>query len=203
MFWVHLLTILLFGLGMVGNFLPVVPGLFVVWLGMLLHRLLLGEASVSWLFLLICLVVVIAAQLLDVLLSWWGARRFGASWYGGLGAVIGLLLGPFLLAPLITPLGGLVAGPILGAVAGELLRGRGLGSAGKAGLGTIVGGLVSVLLKAFVSAVMIIWFYLHLPEAGEPLLKAVPDEWAEQQTASELAPERDGAMLEEKDAADE
>ncbi|MGA2053059.1 MAG: DUF456 family protein, partial [Opitutales bacterium] len=53
----------------------------------------------------------------------------------------------------------LLLGPILGAMLGELLGGRRLAEAGRAGFGTIVGALVSLLFKLTVTTFLIGWFY--------------------------------------------
>ena len=84
-----------------------------------------------------------------------GARRFGTSWWGVLGAVAGTLAG------LAFGLPGLLVGPFLGAFAAELIARRDVGQAGRAGVGAWLGlllgtaarlGLVLAMVGIFVVA---------------------------------------------------
>src|SRR5690606_24483399 len=77
-----------------------------------------GFESIDAAFLGLTLAVLIAAEAADYLGRAWGARRFGASSAGALGAVLGSRAGLFFL-----PLG-LFVGPFLGAVSADLLSGR-------------------------------------------------------------------------------
>jgi len=153
----NILVGILFAIGLAGSFVPVVPGAALIWVGILVHKLWLGPESVSWAFVGWAAAAVVLAQVLDLLCTWWGARRFGASWRGALGAVVGGLLGIFTLG-----LVGLVLGPIVGAIAAELLADRSLREAGRAGLGTVVGGIAAFILRLGISCAMVGWFYAAL-----------------------------------------
>lgn len=145
----------LFIVGFFGSFLPIVPATIVVWLAILIDKLWRVDASVSWNFFWIATALMILAQALDWTCTYWGVKKFGGSWKGGLGAIIGLIIGPFIF----TPLFGLIIGPIIGAVLGELLGGKEFRHAGKAGFGTIVGGLLAFVLKLAIVSFMIGGFY--------------------------------------------
>ena len=132
---------LFFLVGLLGSFIPVIPGNLVIWVGIVIHKLWMGPESVSWSFVGWTAGAVILAQGLDLLCTWWGARRFGASWRGALGAVVGGILGLLTLGFL-----GLLIGPILGAIIAELLSDRSFREAGRAGLGTVVGGVAAFVL---------------------------------------------------------
>lgn len=97
-------------------------------------------------------------QVLDWIFTYWGAKRFGASWKGALGALIGLIICPFILTPII----GLILGPIIGAILGELIGGRHIKHASKAGLGAIIGNLVAFVFKFGIVCTMIVGFYINL-----------------------------------------
>lgn len=144
-----------FLVGLIGSFVPVVPGVILIWVGVLIHKLWMGPESVSWSFVGWAAVAVIVAQGLDMLCTWWGARRFGASWRGAVGAVVGGVVGLLTLGFI-----GLVLGPVLGAILVELLSNRSLQEAGRAGLGTIVGGAMAFVLKFGISCGIIVSFYL-------------------------------------------
>lgn len=150
-----LLAVLLFAVGFVGSFLPIVPGSLIVWLGIVTHKLLVPDDSVSWSFFWIATAIAILAQLLDSLCTYWGARRFGATWQGAVGGLIGGVLGAIFFN-----LPGLVIGPILGVVVVELLRSRNLRTAGRAGVGTVVGGFVAFVVKFGLTCLLIAGFFM-------------------------------------------
>ncbi len=150
----------LFLIGFLGSFLPIVPASIIVWFAILIDKLWTGEDSVSWNFFWIATALMVFTQLLDWVCTYWGVKKFGGSWKGGLGAIIGLILGPFVFAPM--PLFGLIIGPIIGAILGELLGGKPLHHAGKAGFGTIIGGLLAFVLKLAIVCFMIGGFYYNI-----------------------------------------
>lgn len=120
-------------------------------------RLLLGETSVSWGFVAIAFGITLPTLVIDAWCTWWGGRRFGASWKGALGAVLGGLFGLIFFN-----LPGLILGPIVGAVIFELLESRSGPDAARAGAGTIVGTLVAFILKIGLTTGMAASFYLAL-----------------------------------------
>ncbi len=145
---------LFFLAGLIGSFVPVIPGSLLIWIGILVHKLWMGPESVSWSFVGWAACAVLLAQALDLLCTWWGARRFGASWRGALGAVLGGVVGVLTLGFI-----GLVLGPVVGAVIAELLSDRSLRDAGRAGLGTVVGGITAFVLKFGISCAIIVAFF--------------------------------------------
>ena len=90
---------------------------------------------ISW------LVLVIVLQVLDYVTPMWGSKYTGGSEYGNRGCIAGTILGLFFMP------WGIVAGPFIGAVLGELLGGKDLQHALKAGTGTFLGVVFGVLLK--------------------------------------------------------
>ncbi|PXA03393.1 hypothetical protein DDZ13_11905 [Coraliomargarita sinensis] len=152
------ICMLIFLAGLVTSLLPVVPGNFVVWAGVIVHKLWLGDASVSWKIVLITGVLTLIGQTGDLVLGLWGAKKFGASWKGALGALLGACIGFFLPPPLLW----LVIGPIIGAVAGEIYAGRTWQDGSRAGIGTIVGGAIAFAVKFGLSVCVVGIFFLGL-----------------------------------------
>lgn len=152
------LAVFFFVLGFLGNVVPVLPGAILVFAGIVIHKLMMGPESVSWWFVLGSMGAVILAQALDLVSGWLGAKRFGATWKGGLGAAIGGIAGMFLFFPI-----GLIVLPIVGAFVGELLHSPDLRRAGRAGLGTVVGGILAFVMKLAVTIAMIVAFFFALP----------------------------------------
>jgi len=147
----------LFFIGFIGTFIPLIPGTMIIWLGIFIHKMVLSDESLSWSLFAILTGLAILAQLIDWFLTYWGARKFGGSWRGGLGAILGLFAGPFIFTPLV----GIFLGPIIGAIIGELLGGHSMRRASKAGLGTIIGGFIAFTFKVAVNCFMIGIFYYY------------------------------------------
>lgn len=152
-------TCLIFLIGLITSLLPVVPGSVIVWLGVITHRLWIGaDDSVSWKIVILSGILTLIGLLGDLVLGMWGARKFGASWKGAVGALLGAFIGFFLPPPLFW----LIVGPILGAVIGELAAGRTFREGGRAGVGTVIGGIVAFALKFGISVCVIALFFLDL-----------------------------------------
>ena len=127
--------------GMAGAVLPAIPGVPLVFAGMLLaawadHFLHVGALTLSVLG-----VLALVAILIDFVAGLLGARRVGASGRALWGAAFGTLIGLFFGLP------GLLLGPFLGAVAGELSTGSKMQKATKVGIGTWLGLLFGTLAK--------------------------------------------------------
>lgn len=152
-------AMLVFMIGLAGSLLPVVPGSLIVWLGVIVHRLWMGaDASVTWQIVILTGVLTLLGQLADFVMGVWGARRFGATWKGAVGAFAGAFVGFFIPPPLFW----LIVGPIVGAVIGELAAGRTFRDGGKAGVGTVIGGIVAFALKFGISVCVIALFFFDL-----------------------------------------
>ncbi|MCK4562782.1 MAG: DUF456 domain-containing protein, partial [Flavobacteriaceae bacterium] len=99
-------------LGVIGSFLPVLPGPITGWIGLLL-LFLTKTVPMSYTFLGITLVVSIIIWVLDYIIPAMGTKKFGGSKAGAIGTTIGLILG--LISPI--PLG-FIIGAFLGAFIG-------------------------------------------------------------------------------------
>ncbi len=134
-------AILLVILGLAGLVLPALPGAPVLLAGLVLAAWAEGFAyvGVGWLAVLCGLALLTYA--VDFLAGAFGARRFGASRRGVIGALLGAVAGIFLGLP------GVLLGPFVGAVLGELSTRRSLGDAGKAGLGATLGLVLGAAAK--------------------------------------------------------
>ena len=109
-------SIILILLGIIGSFLPVLPGPLTSWGGLLLihyHTLVPQDNTFIWITFRVALVIFI----LDYFIPALGAKKFGGTKYGSYGATIGLFIG------LISPVPfGILIGPFLGAYTGELIN---------------------------------------------------------------------------------
>ncbi|WP_298418729.1 DUF456 domain-containing protein [uncultured Kordia sp.] len=142
-------------LGIIGSFLPVLPGPITSWFGLLL--LYLTDAIPNdWTFLGITLVIAIVVFIMDYIIPAIGTKRFGGSKYGVYGTTIGLILGLIFIGPT-----GIIIGPFVGALVGELaFANKDANSAFKAAFGSFLGFLFSTFLK-FIVAVIYFGFFMR------------------------------------------
>lgn len=105
-----IIATLLMLLGILGSFLPIIPGPLTSWIGLLvLHFSTSIEMNTP--FLTITLVIAIFIWGLDYIIPAIGTKRFGGSKYGMIGTFIGLIIG--LIAPIP---GGIIIGPFIAIV---------------------------------------------------------------------------------------
>ena len=130
--WLVLAALLVI-VGFMGLILPGLPGAPLVFAGLFLAAWAENFAYVGAGTLVVLALLAAATLVVDFLASAVGARRFGASPRAALGAAVGGLVGIFFGLP------GLVLGPFVGAVGGELTARRSFGEAGRAGVGATLG----------------------------------------------------------------
>jgi uncharacterized protein YqgC (DUF456 family) len=153
---VLILALLVMFVGLVGTVLPAIPGLPLIWIAILGYAIVDQFRHISGWFLMITLLLVIMTQVAEYLAKAWGARYFGAGRAGTWGAVVGSLIGLFFL-----PIG-LLLGPFVGAMVGELLTGRQFPQAVRAGLGGVVGVLGSIVVNFVMALTLIVSFLFHV-----------------------------------------
>ena len=133
--------------GIIGSILPVLPGPFASWIGLLLLYLT-NAVPIDWTVLGITMGVVLLVSIIDYVLPILGTKKFGGSNYGVNGSMVGLVFGIF-FGPL-----GIIVGPFLGAFFGELIKDhKDAKKALKAAVGSFIGFLSSTLLKLAVCLV--------------------------------------------------
>ena len=143
-------------LGIVGAFLPVLPGPITSWVGLLLLYLT-NAVPMNRVFLIATLVVAILIWLLDYLIPALGTKKFGGTKYGVKGSIVGLILGIIFFPPF-----GIIIGPFLGAFIGELIKNpKDVKRALKAAIGSLIGFLTSTFLK-FMTAFVYACFYVFI-----------------------------------------
>ena len=139
-------------LGIVGSFLPVLPGPLTGWVGLLLlHQSDRIANNPSFLMTTFC--VALGVFLLDYIIPALGTKKFGGSKKGIVGSTIGLIIGLLFLGPL-----GIIIGSFIGAFSGELLNNSSKKQALKAAFGALIGFLTGVFLKFSVAFVFLFYF---------------------------------------------
>lgn len=139
-------------IGLIGSIMPGVPGSPLVLVAAIGHRLYFGAASISNTVIIVLVVLTVVSVGLDFLATALGAKKFGSTWRGALGAVIGGVIGLFFSLP------GLILGPFLGALSFEMLGDKRFKEAAKAGAGAVVGLLLGVIGKFSICVIMIALF---------------------------------------------
>ncbi len=140
-------------LGILGSFLPVLPGPPISWVGLLLLHLT-NAVPDDWWFLGITAVVALTIWALDYVIPVIGTKKFGGTRAGMIGTTIGLIIG--LLAPIP---GGIIIGPFAGAFIGELSNKADHKTALKAAFGSFLGFLTGAFMK-FVVAIIFIGLFI-------------------------------------------
>ncbi len=156
-FW-WLFVVVLFAVGLIGTIVPVLPGTTIILAAAIVHRLVLGaEKSIGWKTIVVLVLLTLVSYVFDFLGSYFGAKYFGATKWGALGAVLGMVVGLFF------GIIGLFAGPVIGAIAGEFIAGKRMIDAGRAGWGSLLGNVGATAAKLIIGLAMIGIFLINVP----------------------------------------
>jgi uncharacterized protein YqgC (DUF456 family) len=141
--------------GIVGSFLPVLPGAPISWVGILLLYLV-PEVDVSSQLLWISLVITLSIVILDYLIPVLGIKKFGGSKYGMAGAGIGLFVGLFTPIPF-----SILVFPFVGAYLAEILISK-MNSqlALRAAFGSFIGFLASTFIE-FIATLVFTFIFTY------------------------------------------
>ena len=148
-FFLVVLGFVLMLVGILGSFLPVLPGPPVSWIGLLLLYCT-KVIPMNWTFLGVTLAIAILVFALDYIIPAMGTKKFGGTRAGVIGTTIGLLVA--LIVPIFGPFG-IIIWPFIGALAGELLNKADKKTATKAAFGSFLGFLTGTFLKFMVAIV--------------------------------------------------
>ena len=135
------LAVALVCVGIAGSVLPALPGVPLVFAGLLLAAWAGDFERVGWVTLVVLGLLTAASFAIDLAATAMGAKRVRATRLAVAGAALGTLGGLFLGLP------GLILGPFVGALAGELLSHGRMQQATRAGLATWMGLVFGTLAK--------------------------------------------------------
>jgi uncharacterized protein YqgC (DUF456 family) len=141
--------------GLLGSFLPILPGPPISYLGLLIMQFV-GGYPYTWSFLIVWALIVAGVTILDNIIPAWGTQQWGGTPYCVTGSMVGLVLGLF-FAPL-----GLILGPLAGAFLGELLGGQSSDRALKSAFGSFMGFLLGTLINVIVAAIIAYYYFSKL-----------------------------------------
>ncbi|MGI6548805.1 MAG: DUF456 domain-containing protein [Syntrophomonadales bacterium] len=146
------LAILVMLIGIAGSFMPVLPGIPLVFLGILGYGWYEGFNVVGVHYIAIMGALTLLSVLVDYIAGVWGAKKAGSSRFGMFGAALGIVVGLF-FGPI-----GILVGPWLGAFAGEYLVLRDVNQAVGVATGTVIGIFAGIAFKGLLGIGMLISF---------------------------------------------
>jgi hypothetical protein len=146
--------------GVIGSVVPALPGASLIVIAIVIWGTVKGFSAVV-ISLPVAIVVFLLSIGVDFLASIWGAQKAGASHWGQIGALVGLLAGVFGLLPALPvggPIVGFFVGPFVGAFIGELLYRRKFMPALKAAVGVVVSALIGNVVQGILALATVIVF---------------------------------------------
>ena len=150
------LALFVMGLGCLGSVLPALPSTPLVLIAALGHKLYFHDASLGWMAMTMLVLITALALIMDYLASIYGAKRFGATKHGMVGAVVGGMVGLFFNLP------GILLGPFIGATLFEMIGGRAFKPSAQAGLGATLGLFAGAAGKVVCCLAMMLLFILSV-----------------------------------------
>lgn len=149
--WIILAAVFIIA-GIIGAFLPVIPGLPFSYLGLfILH--LTGVTHFSTSFLVLWAIVIVAIMVLENALPVYTSKKFGGTTYGATGSTIGMIVGLIFFPPL-----GIFFGTLIGAFIGEMIFKQDVNVALKSAWGSFIGFLSGTMIKTFVAIMFALMF---------------------------------------------
>ncbi len=154
--WIwYSLFVFLWVVGLIGCFVPILPGPPIAFVGILLLQLCEKPLFSTW-ALIVWAVFIVFITFLDYWFPIYGTKVFGGSKWGANGALIGMIVGMF-----VGPIG-IFVGAFIGAYIGELLNGNNNSKSLNAALGSFLGFLAGTLAKAITVGLLLIYFFIGL-----------------------------------------
>ncbi|MBM7126817.1 DUF456 domain-containing protein [Dyella flava] len=156
----YVLAAALVVIGLIGAVLPNLPGIPMIFGGIWLAAAVDNYRHLGTTWLIVLGLIAAFGIAMDFIAASLGAKRVGASSLAVWGASIGTIVGLFFGLP------GLILGPFVGALAGELFSSGSVLRSAHVGMGTWLGLLFGALVKLVLSLIMVamaagVWL-LHL-----------------------------------------
>ena len=143
--------------GLAGVFLPVLPGVPLVFAGAFIYAWSTGFQVITVSNLIFFAILTAIATVVDYIGGMITAKKYGASKYGLIGGLLGSILG---LALLSIP--GLIIGQLAGVILGELYYGKQMKESFTSGFAMFVGYILGSTIKVFFAGLIVIVFYIKI-----------------------------------------
>ena len=142
-------------IGIVGSFVPIIPGPMTSWFGLLVLNFT-DPVNFNLQFLAITLIIAIVISAMDYIIPIIGVKKLGGSKGGLIGASIGLITGLIIMGPI-----GIFLGSFIGAIAGEMINEKNFKDSLKPALGSLIGILIGSGIK-FCLSLIYLFFFLNI-----------------------------------------
>ena len=141
-------------IGIVGSFVPIIPGPMTSWFGLLVLNFT-DAVNFNLQFLAITLIIAIVISAMDYIIPIIWVKKLGGS-SDGAEVFIGLMIGIVIMGPI-----GIFVGGFIGAIAGEMMNGKKLTDSFKPALGSLIGILIGSGIK-FCLSLIYLFFFLNI-----------------------------------------
>ena len=149
------LGLILCFIGIIGSFLPIIPGPVTSWLGILLLNLT-SAVEFNLNFVLITFTVAVSVGILDYIIPILGVKKLGGSRSGQIGTTVGLIVALVILGPI-----GIIIGPFMGALLGEMSTKKSFQNSLKPAFGSFIGVIAGSVIK-FLISLSFLFFYFDI-----------------------------------------
>ena len=153
--WVVVIALVV--VGFIGTFIPILPGTTMILAGCCIHYFALGQqaSGLTWQGLVVIAIFYVISVIVDYFSGAIGAKWFGSTKWGIIGAIVGGIAGLFFSLP------GIIIGPIVGVFVFEMLFAKKkLKDASSSTVGTLVGGLAGMVVRLVLAVLMIACYIL-------------------------------------------
>lgn len=154
---IEILCLVLLFLGILGTFLPVLPGLLLSICGLLIYKF--GtDADLPMIYIWAFVILTAASVVLNYVIPAKTNQKYGGTRWGSIGSIIGTIVGMFLPIPL-----GFLVGMFAGVFIGELLHdSRDMTKAWKSTKGAFIGFLYGTGFSLVVGVAMFLVVLLNM-----------------------------------------
>ena len=143
--------------GLAGVFLPVLPGVPLVFAGAFIYAWSTGFQVITVGNLIFFAALTIISSAVEYVGGIITARKYGASKYGLIGGVLGGIIGLALLG-----IPGLIIGQLAGVITGELYFGKQMKESFTSGFAMFIGYILGSTVKVFFAGLIVIVFYIKI-----------------------------------------
>lgn len=150
-------TFIIIFLGVIGTLVPMLPGLVLIFIAILGYAWYVDFQNFDSLFIVSMFIIVIVGQFIDYIGASVGAKKYASSRATMAGAILGAVIGLFVIGPL-----GIIVGPLLLVMFIELIRGTEIITAFKAGISSMIGALGGIVIRFILALVMTISFVFKI-----------------------------------------
>lgn len=155
--WVWLIVVALLLIGLVGTIVPALPGMGLIFLGILVYATATDFSTIAPLTVLIFGIIAFLGWLAGFVGSAWGAKIGGGHKVALIGTFIGAIGGLSVMGP-----PGLIAGAFAGGLLGALVAGQSEEMAVKVAVYSVVGILGGVVMQFLLATLLIVAFIIAI-----------------------------------------